>query len=60
MSNRVEDRIATSNGLAMPTWVRRVVFAVVGLVFAGGLYLIAVRGDVLLADLSALVTLICG
>lgn len=60
MSNHADDRIVTSGDLAMPTWVRRVVFAIVGLVIAGGLYLITVRGDVLLADLSALVTLICG
>lgn len=39
---------------AMPAGVRRALFAVVGLVFAGALYLIAVRGEALLVDLSAL------
>ena len=38
----------------MPAAVRFAVFGVVGLVFAGALYLIAVRGQALLVDLSAL------
>jgi hypothetical protein len=38
----------------MPAGVRRALFGVVGLVMAGALYLIAVRGQALLVDLSAL------
>lgn len=38
----------------MPASVRLAVFGVVGLVFAGALYLLAVRGQALLVDLSAL------
>jgi hypothetical protein len=38
----------------MPTAVRWAVFAAVGLVFAGALYLVSVRGEALLLDLSAL------
>ena len=37
-----------------PAAVRWAVLGAVGLVFAGALYLIAVRGDALLLDLSAL------
>jgi hypothetical protein len=37
----------------MPPGVRRVLFAAVGILLAGALYLIAVRGEALLADLSA-------
>lgn len=39
---------------AMPRGVRRALFAVLGIVFAGALYLIAVRGEALLVDLSGL------
>jgi hypothetical protein len=38
----------------MPAAVRRALLAVVGILLAGALYLIAVRGEALLADLSAL------
>ena len=38
---------------AMPTGVRRALLAALGLVLTGALYLIAVRGEALLADLSA-------
>lgn len=38
----------------MPTAVRLGVFGVISLLFAGALYLIAVRGQALLVDLSAL------
>ena len=38
----------------MPAAVRRTLFSVIGLMFAGALYLIAVRGQALLVDLSAL------
>jgi hypothetical protein len=38
----------------MPAAVRLTVFGVVGLLFAGALYLVAVRGQALLVDLSAL------
>jgi hypothetical protein len=37
----------------LPGKVRRVLFAAVGLVLAGALYLVAVRGEALLLDLSA-------
>ncbi|MDX2258743.1 MAG: hypothetical protein NW205_07455 [Hyphomicrobiaceae bacterium] len=45
---------------AMPAGVGYVVNGVLGLLIAGGLYLIAVRGEALVADLGALVALICG
>jgi hypothetical protein len=38
----------------MPTGVRRALYILVGVLLAGALYLIAVRGEALLADLSAL------
>jgi len=38
----------------MPASVRRALFVAVGVLLAGALYLIAVRGEALLADLSAL------
>jgi hypothetical protein len=37
----------------MPAGVRRVLLAGVGLLLAGALYLVAVRGEALLLDLSA-------
>ena len=37
----------------LPGKVRRVLLAVLGLVLAGALYLVAVRGEALLLDLSA-------
>jgi hypothetical protein len=39
---------------AMPTGVRLALLTFVGVLLAGALYLIAVRGEALLADLSAL------
>jgi hypothetical protein len=39
---------------AMPAGLRRVLAAAIVLLLAGALYLIAVRGEALLADLSAL------
>jgi hypothetical protein len=38
----------------MPAGVRRALFAGVGLLLAGALYLVAVRGEALLLDLTAL------
>ena len=38
----------------LPGGVRRALFAALGLVLAGALYLIAVRGEALLLDLAAL------
>ena len=38
----------------LPGGVRRALFAVLGLLLAGALYLIAVRGEALLLDLAAL------
>ena len=43
----------------MPAGVRRTLFSVIGLVFAGALYLIAVRGQALLVDLSGLQRIFC-
>lgn len=51
---------ASVSTLRMPGWVRGAVFTVVGLAVAAGLYLLAVRGDALLADLSSIAMLICG
>lgn len=44
----------------MPRPVRIAVYGLVGGVVAGALYLFAVRGDALLADLAAIAALICG
>jgi hypothetical protein len=44
---------------AMPGAVRRAVFAAVGLALVGALYLVAVRGEALLLDLSALGRIFC-
>jgi hypothetical protein len=38
----------------LPGGVRRALFAALGIVLAGALYLIAVRGEALLLDLAAL------
>ncbi len=46
--------------IRMPATVRRILFVVLTLLVAGGFYLSAVRGDALLADLSAIAALICG
>lgn len=43
----------------MPGGVRWAVLGVLGLMFAGALYLIAVRGEALLLDLSALGRIFC-
>lgn len=51
---------ASVSTLQMPGWVRGTVFTVIGLAVAAGLYLLAVRGDALLADLSSIAMLICG
>jgi len=40
--------------LRAPASARRALFAALGLVLAGALYLIAVRGEALLLDLAAL------
>jgi hypothetical protein len=39
---------------AMPAGLRRALAVAIALLFAGALYLVAVRGEALLADLSAL------
>lgn len=44
---------------AMPGAVRWAVLAAVGLVLAGALYLVAVRGEALLLDLSKLGRIFC-
>ena len=43
----------------MPSGLRRGLLAALGLVFAGALYLIAVRGEALLVDLAAIGRAIC-
>jgi hypothetical protein len=43
----------------MPVGVRWVLLGVVGALFAGAIYLIAVRGDALLIDLQALSRVFC-
>ena len=61
MSNRSNaSGSASVSSLQMPRWVRGAMFTVIGLAVAGGLYLLAVRGDALLADLSSIAMLICG
>jgi hypothetical protein len=45
---------AGSGRQAMPAGLRRALAAAIALLLAGALYLIAVRGEALLADLSAL------
>lgn len=60
MSDRASGQNPAASGSRMPANVRGAVFFLVAAAFAGGLYLIAVRGDVLLSDLSAAIALICG
>ena len=45
---------------SMPAGLRAIMLMVTALVIVGALYLLAVRGDALLADLSAIAALICG
>lgn len=54
MATRTESGEREAVRQLMPGSVRRMVFAVLGLVLAGALYLVAVRGEALLLDLSAL------
>lgn len=44
----------------MPRSVQIGLFVLLGLIISGSLYLLAVRGDALLADLAAVAALICG
>lgn len=44
----------------MPRSVRLAVVVLLAMIMAGALYLLAVRGDALLADLAAVAALICG
>jgi hypothetical protein len=44
----------------MPRSVQIGLFVLLGLIISGSLYLVAVRGDALLADLAAVAALICG
>jgi hypothetical protein len=43
-----------TGGRLMPAGVRRTLFVVLGLLLSSALYLVAVRGEALLLDLSAL------
>lgn len=54
------DRTAGVGSPAMPQPVRLAVVVLLATVVAGALYLLAVRGDALLADLAAIAALICG
>ncbi|MBU2581737.1 MAG: hypothetical protein KJ622_08465 [Alphaproteobacteria bacterium] len=45
---------------SMPGSVRLAVGVLLAVIVAGALYLLAVRGDALLADLAAIAALICG
>lgn len=51
--------IEEKRAAAMPTGVRRGLIAALALVFGGGLYLIAVRGEALLVDLAAIGRAFC-
>jgi hypothetical protein len=53
MEAHLEDRSEPTDG-SMPLAVRAVVLALVGALLAGALYLISIRGDALLLDLSSL------
>jgi hypothetical protein len=52
----IEERKAAA---PMPGGLRRGLIAALGIVFAGALYLIAVRGEALLLDLSAIGRAFC-
>jgi hypothetical protein len=54
MATRTELEQRTTERQAMPAAVRWLVLGTAGLVLAGALYLISVRGEALLLDLSAL------
>ena len=54
MATQGQMQDARTTGDRMPAAVRTALFLAVGSVFAGALYLIAVRGEALLVDLSAL------
>lgn len=54
------DRNETRRSAQMPPIVRNTMLAILTLLLAGGLYLYAVRGDALMADLSTIAALICG
>jgi hypothetical protein len=53
MHTDTEDVVRDTGRSLMPTGVRRALLAGVGLLLAGALYLVAVRGEALLLDLSA-------
>ena len=54
MATRSELEARATARQGMPGAVRWVVLAAVGIVLAGALYLVSVRGEALLLDLSAL------
>ena len=45
---------------SMPRPVRLAIVVLLAAIVAGALYLLAVRGDALLADMAAIAALICG
>ena len=53
------DATNSTAGTRMPGGVRGVVLGAVGLLLAGALYLIAVRGEALLVDLAKLGAIFC-
>ena len=54
MTANVQERSAGAGRALMPSGVRRAALAAAALLLAGALYLLAVRGEALLLDLSAL------
>lgn len=59
MQRTIERERPIETGGIMPPKIRLALFAVVGTLVLGALYLAAVRGDALLADLSAIGMLLC-
>jgi hypothetical protein len=54
MATRSEIGERATGRQLLPPAVRRALFAVLGVLLAGALYLVAVRGEALLLDLAAL------
>jgi hypothetical protein len=59
MATQAHIRDTQAAGDRMPAGVRWALLAVVGALLAGALYLIAVRGEALLVDLSTLSRIFC-
>jgi hypothetical protein len=59
MATQAQIRDVQAARARMPAGVRWALLAVVGALFAGALYLIAVRGEALLVDLQGLSRIFC-